>query len=279
MSARRNAFVFAAAVLVVLGLAALLRPHVVQRTVPGDGISFTSDYFLTDTHEGDLVAFGQTLTLDPESRIEGAASLVGQTVRVAGAVEGDLTVLGENLALDATSVISGNANLSGRNIVLAGQVSGDLFVNGASLTILPGAVLDGVLSACTSSVTDQRADASPVSCTSTPVIDPFAELIALRSAALGENALAMQFASVQVLALVVVATLALMGSSVLAVTFFPRHISHIEEAMRARPRNFGGVGIAVYALVVGLFSSVGLGASLFTRIGTRPVGRTYFVQG
>jgi hypothetical protein len=24
---------------------------------------------------------------------------------------------------------------------------------------------------------------------------------------------------------------------------------------------------------------VGLGASIFTRVGTRPVGRTYFVQG
>jgi hypothetical protein len=38
-------------------------------------------------------------------------------------------------------------------------------------------------------------------------------------------------------------------------------------------------GFAINFVLLGAFSCVGLGASLFTRIGTRPVGRTYFIQG
>src|SRR5690606_8726217 len=96
--------------------------------------------------------------------------------------------------------------------------------------------------------------------------DPFAELIALRSAALGSSPFTAA-PSVATLALVVFGALALVGTSVLAVTFFPRHISHIEEAMRARPRNFGGVGIAVYALVIGLFFALTFLLALFPPLG------------
>jgi len=211
------------------------------------------------------------------------------------------------------------------------------------------------VSACSGNIDDQRVGASQPTCLS-------AEF----------QPLAAQARTLVMIVLLVLGTLALTGMSALLVTFFPRQISHIEEAMRARPRRFGGVGIAAYGLAIGVFfalllllailpplglllipvflilslllfglsvtglvtlavmlgdwllrhtskvptppliaavigsillsmglagiallpfgvpisavlfgaiSSVGLGAALFTRIGTRPVGRTYFVQG
>jgi hypothetical protein len=247
-------------------------------------------------------------------------------------------------------------NATGGSFIIGGTIGGDLNLSGATVTILPSAIIGGDFSVCgASSYADQRANAARPPCV-TQALQPFSQ---------GAR-------TVGVVALAVVAALALTGMSALSVTLFPRQISRIEEAMRARPRSFGGVGLATYALALGLFaaltfllavlpplglllvplflilglllfllsatglvtvtvmlgdwllrrrrgsymppliagvvgslalsalvfvvallpfgaaicgvllaalSSVGLGASIFTRVGTRPVGRTYFIQG
>lgn len=369
MRASRNFLVFAAAVILVLGLAVFLRPQVAQHTTPDNNVIFQTDYQLASVHTGDLVVLGETLLLSDESRVQGSAALIGDTVRVSGAVDGNLTAIGQTIILEDTAYVAGNASFMGENIRVAGRIDGSVTVNGGSLTIDPNAQLNGTISTCVGSVNSPQD--IPIACTS-PSIEPFAPLIALRNSALPETFLSGGVSSVGMLFGVVFAALALVGTAALAVTFFPRQISHIEEAMRARPRGFGGVGIAVYALVIGLFfaltfllavfpplglilvpifllialflllfslsglitlavmlgdwllnrssrvpqppliaavvgsaalsalvavisllpfglvisflllglvSSVGLGASMFTRIGTRPVGHTYFVQG
>ena len=369
MRTSRNFLVFAAAVILVLGLSVFLRPQVARHTAPDNNVIFQQDYWLASIHPGDLVVLGETLFLAGESRVQGSAALIADTVRVSGVIDGDLTAIGQTIIVEETARITGNASLMGENLTIAGQIDGNVVVNGGSLTIDPGARLAGTISTCVGAVTSPQE--IPIACTS-PGIEPFAPFIALRNSALPETFLSAGVSSVEMLVATVFGALALIGTSVLGVTFFPRQISHIEEAMRARPRSFGGVGIAVYALLIGLFfaltfllavfpplglilvpvflllglalllfslsglvtlavilgdwllnrsarvpqpplvaavagsvalsalvavvallpfglvisflllglfCSVGLGASIFTRVGTRPVGRTYFVQG
>jgi hypothetical protein len=295
---------------------------------------------------------GNSLTIGAAGSVEGNASMIGETLHVAGSVGGDLNAVGKDVFLDPTAHVGGRATLMGAMVTVGGRVDGALVVNDGALTLLPEAAINGAISvACGVQIDDQRAGQAPIACQSIeiPQVQP---------------------AGLAVLA--VISTLVLTGVSALSVTFFPRRISRIEEAMRARPRSFVGVGIATYALVVGVFfgllfliaifpplgllllpvflvlglllaifcvsglstlsvmlgdwmlrrnsrmpvppliaavigsltislglgviallpfgmaisflllgaiSSVGLGAALFTRIGTRPVGRTYFIQG
>jgi hypothetical protein len=373
MRPHRNRLIFVLAVVGLLILGMLLRPHAVQRATPDDNVIFTSDYFLPGVHDDDLVVVGSSITLDTGSHVSGDTSLAGQNLSVAGQIDGNLTLFGEELVVLESAQINGDASIAGKNVTIDGTISGDLLVNGASLTIHPNARIDGDLSFCGGQINDQRANAVSPECT-TPLIDPFAQLIALRNGQFDGSSLgfASQFAPVGALVFAVLGTLVLTGASALGVTFFPRQVSHIEEAMRARPRSFVSVGIATYALIIGLFfaltfllaifpplgfllipiflivglvllllslsglvtaavilgdallrrvsqvpqlpliaavagsltlssglvlvsllpfgfffslallvlvSSVGLGASLFTRMGTRPVGRTYFIQG
>lgn len=364
MRTQRNRLLFVAAIIVLLVLGLLLRPQVVQHATPDENIIFSPEYQLSDFHPDDLVVVGSALTLEAGSRVGGDASLAGQSLGVAGQVDGDLTLVGEDVIILPGAEISGDVNVAGRQATIGGTIAGDLRVSGASLTILPSAQLEGNFSFCGQQLDDQRPNAAVPECLASG-IDPYAELIALRDRGFDGSTFAM-------LVVAVVGTLVLTGTSALAVTFCPRQVSHIEEAMRARPRSFAGVGIATYALVLGLFfavtfllaifpplgfifipifliiglalfvlslsglvtlavifgdwllrrfsrtpqpplvaavagslvlsagvalvallpfgffvsaallalfSSAGLGASLFTRIGTRPVGRTYFVQG
>ncbi len=370
MRSRRNLLVFAAAVIGVLVLALLLRQPVAQRAVPDDNVILQS-YTLTGAHPDDLVIAGEVVGLDVNSRVAGNASLLGDSIAVAGTVEGDLGAIGDTLLVNSGASIAGNANLVGSDVTFGGSVAGDLHVSAERVTLLPGAHITGVVDICSDNVDDQRADAPAPTCVNAG-LNPFATLIALRDTTLGGSTLGARIDTLATLGFAVVGMVILTGLSVLLVTFFPRQISHIEEAMRARPRGFGGVGIAVYALalgiffamillmatlpplglllvpvflifllvlviltmtglvtavimigdwllsrtsrmptpplvaavagslalsvalgavallpfgfaisllLLGLFSAVGLGASLFTRIGTRPVGRTYFIQG
>jgi cytoskeletal protein CcmA (bactofilin family) len=357
MRSRRKILIFAAVVLGVLILAPFLRAPMSERfTPPGapaapDGL-YHDEYHLTEIVDGDWVMTGGWLWIDANGGVLGDASMVGETIHVAGKVSGSLNVIGKDVYLDPTAHIAGSATLLGSTVTVGGQVDGDLVVNEGDLTILPDAQVNGAISiSCAAQITDQRAGQPALDCHSLeiPQVQPAALAI-----------------------LGVLGALVLTGMSALSVTFFPRHISRIEEAMRARPRSFVGVGIATYALVTGVFfavlfllaifpplglllvpvflvlglillilcvsglstlavilgdwmlrrnsrlpvppliaavlgsltlslplgviallpfgfgisvlllgaiSSVGLGAALFTRVGTRPVGRTYFIQG
>ncbi|MEO8396887.1 MAG: hypothetical protein ABI700_28085 [Chloroflexota bacterium] len=364
----RNVVIFAGAVAAVFVLALLLRQPVTQRVTVDDNIIVQSDYQLSEAHDADLVVLGSnTVTINQKGSVDGNASLIGDTVGVAGSVDGGLTVLGKTVYIDPTANIDGHTALMGTNITVGGHISGDLVVNGGNITILPDTSIDGSINAC-GTVTDQRVNSPAVTCSGVD-LTAFAPLMALRNGTQNDSHQIPVFALILLTAF---GGVVLTGMSVLSVTFFPRQISHIEEAMRARPRSFVGVGIATYALEIGVFfallfflailpplglllvpvflilslillllsisglitlvvilgdwllrrvsqppqppliaavlgslalsaglavigllpyglaisflllgafSSVGLGAALFTRIGTRPVGRTYFIQG
>jgi hypothetical protein len=357
MRNRRPILIFAAVVIGVLILAPFLRAPVMERVSPPDAPTspngiYQEEYHLTDVHPGDWVMTGGSLSIDAAGSVGGDASMLGDTLRVAGQVDGDLNAIGKDVYLDSSAYIKGDATLIGSTVTVGGQINGDLVVNDGALTLLPEAKINGDISvACAASIVDQRVGQPAIVCHSFEV--PQVQPVAL--AVFG-----------------VIAALSLTGISALSVTFFPRHISRIEEAMRARPRSFVGVGIATYALAIGgcfamlfllaifpplglllvpLFlilgllllifsasglstlalmlgdwlmrrrsrypvppliaavigsltislglgviallpfgmafsvlllggiSSVGLGAAMFTRVGTRPVGRTYFIQG
>ena len=365
----RNFVIFAGAVAAVFVLALLLRQPVTQRAVIDDqNILVKSDYHVSTAHDGDLVVMGSTVAIDDDGSVEGNASLIGDNVTVAGTVNGGLTALGKNVFIDPTASINGHTALMGTNITVGGNISGSLTINGETITILPETSIDGSINVCAKSITDQRANTPAITCSGVDLA-AFAPLLALRSGAQSNSHQLPIFALVLLTAF---GGVLLTGMSVLSVTFFPRQISHIEEAMRLRPRSFVGVGIATYALEIGVFfallfllailpplglllipvflilsllllllsisglitlvvmlgdwllrrvtrppmppliaavigslalslglsvvallpygfaisfillgalTSVGLGAALFTRIGTRPVGRTYFIQG
>lgn len=371
MRSRRNFLVFAAAVLGILLLALVLRqPIARQVTSDGKNVFLESDYQLTGVHTGDLVVFGDTLVLDTESRVSGNTSLIGDTITIAGTVDGELSAVGGTLTIGETARL-GSANLMGESVTVGGTLTGDLRVSAEHVILLPAAQFNGVIDICSANVDDQRIGVSAVTCTNDG-FNPFAALIAIRQTSFDGSTLGGRMDTLALLGVTIVGMLILTGISVLSVTFFPRQISHIEEAMRARPRSFGGVGVATYALALGIFlamivllalvpplglllvpvylilllllfaltviglvtavimfgdwllrrasklpsppliaavvgsfalslalavvallpfgfainfvllaalSCVGLGASLSTRIGTRPVGRTYFVQG
>ncbi len=365
MSTRRNPMIFIAAVAVVLVLAALAHQPVTQRETPDQNVILNSNYQLTGTHDDDLVVVGTNINLNQSSRVDGDASLIGDNVYVAGHVGGDLTLLGKNLILDPGASIDGDVRLMGSTVTVAGNISGDLVVNGGSLTIARDARIHGDINvAYNTDIHDLRLQGAPAIQRSHGVDDSlFAPMIALRNS---------EPIHIVLLIFAIFGTILLTGLSALLVTFFPRQISHIEEAIHARPRRFVGVGIASYALMIGslaalivilaifppiglllvpiflilmlalgilsltglvtlalmlgdwllrrasktptppliaavvgslivslllggiallpsglaasfillgIFNAVGLGASLFTRIGTRPVRRTYFIQG
>ncbi len=191
--------------------------------------------------------------MDDSSRVIGSAALVGDTIRVSGQVGGDLTALGSTLLIDPTTHVAGQASLVGTNVTLSGQIDGELYVSGETLTILPDTQVNGTLNACVKSIKDGRQNPAELSCNHENFA-PFTALIALRNSAVRDTAGTMiQISPASALVLAIFGTVILAGTSALAVTLFPRQISHIEEALRARPRGFGGVGIAVYALMIGLF--------------------------
>ncbi len=364
MGSRRNSTILIAAVAVVLVLAALAHQPVTQRETPDQNVILDSNYQLTGTHDDDLVVVGTNINLNRSSSVSGKASLVGDNLTVAGHIGGDLTLLGKNLNLEPTATIDGDVRLMGSNVTVAGTISGNLVVNGGSVTIAPDTQIHGDINvACNTAVHDLRQSAASIECSRGVDDSLFAPVIALRNS---------EAIHIVLIIFAVFGTIILTGISVLLVTFFPRQISHIEEAIHARPRRFVGVGIASYALMIGSFAalvvmlaifppiglllvpiflilalvlgivsltglvtltlmlgnwllhrasktptppliaavvgslivslllggiallpsglaasfillgilnSVGLGASLFTRIGTRPVSRTYFIQG
>ncbi len=252
MHSRRNVLIFATAVAIVVALTVLAHQLVAQRDVIDEqNVIAGNDYRLSGTHSGDLVVLANSIALSKTSAVAGGAALVGKTVNISGRIDGDLTALGENLTLDSTAHIAGQASLVGANVTLGGRIDGDLYVSGKTLTILPDLQINGTLNACVDTLDDGRENAGDLAC-SHEDFAPFAALIALRNSAVRSVPLPFHISPAGTLALAIFGTVILAGTSALGVTLFPRQISHVEEALRSRPRGFGGVGIAVYVLGIGL---------------------------
>lgn len=89
---------------------------------------FAETIIVDGTIQGDLIAFGATITLGPEAVVEGDLMSAGQSVTVNGTVEDDTRIAGAALSV-------GNS----------GQIGDDLIAAGYSLETKPGSKIDGSL--------------------------------------------------------------------------------------------------------------------------------------
>lgn len=360
----------------VIAAGLLLRGWLASLSIPNfEGVFFTASFNLAEHQiDGDLVVVAEEIVLPAGSTLEGNAALVGSSVLIDGAqLAGDLTVIGEVINVTEQAEIVGNASLLGDMILFSGTVEGDLRITGDRLTLAPGARVSGYVYACVEKLQVQAPAIRVHDCDARTALAPFSALIALREEGLTLSPLLpAQVPAALLLATFALTSLLLAGLTTLTVTLFPRQISLIEDAMRARPRSLAGAGLAVFLLAAGLsagllvllaalpplglllvplyaigsllllvlvaaglvtlalmlgdwllhwimrappppliaaaagslalslaflglgllpygyvisplllmlVSSVGLGAALFTRLGTRPLRRSYFVQG
>lgn len=257
MKTRRYLLFFVAIVVGLLALALLARQWLAGQTLAFEsGVKVVSDYRLTDTYDGDLVVVGGNIVLEAGSLVTGNASLIGDTIVVGGIVEGDLSTLGDQSILEADSHVQGNATLIGDQVSIAGRVDGNLDISGDSLTIERDALVGGVITPCVDTFTGSGSDRLSVAeCKTNQQFAPFETLIGLRNQTLALDG--MQLAAPgSALLVLVLSSLTMVGFSTLAVTMFPRQISHIEEAIRSRPRSLVGAGFATFLLIIGLCAAL-----------------------
>ena len=257
MKTRRNLLFIGAIALALLALAFVARQWLAEQNVSFEsGVTLASDYRLSETYSGDLVVIGSSIVLDMGSRVTGNASLIGDRITVNGVVEGNLTVLGDQLDLEANSHVEGDAALTGDVVSLTGRIDGDVQVTADSLTVAQNALVGGTLLPCADNFTSSGRDTLTIGdCDGSEKFAPFDTLVGLRnqSVILSSGQLA---APGSALLLLVLSSLTLVGISTLAVTMFPRQISHIEEAIRSRPRSLVGAGFATFLLIFGLCAAL-----------------------
>lgn len=258
----------------ILGAVLLLVAGVVARqwlTAQPASLAFPvqlgDDYRLTGTYEGDLVVVAGTIVLAPGSRVTGDASFVGDRITIEGAIDGDLTTIGDSVTLGSAARVAGDAALMSDSAAVAGQVGGDLTVNGDSLTLEPQAFVSGTVTPCADVINrSEQASLTLVSCDAEQQFAPFDALLALRNRTLAVDGMQLSAANGALLVLIL-SSLGLVGFSALAVTMFPRQISHIEEAIRSRPRSLVGAGFATFLLIVGLGAALIVLLAVFPPVG------------
>jgi hypothetical protein len=266
MRNRRGFLLLLIVTAVLLVVAVLARQRLSSHpVVDGDKVVAGQSYTLTGATSDDLVVWAQAIHLDTGSSVQGDASLIGETIDVDSAVSGDLTAMGSTVTVGSDAAIKGDALLMGSTVMLGGQVDGDLTVTSKKLIIQPDAQLTGDLYSCADHVTDNRA-APPklLKCADAPGSPALSAL-----STLGRNGVSMVPGGALGLTAVglvgsLIVSLILCGLATLAVTIFPRQISRIEEAVRAKPGN-----LVVSAVVAGLVI-VGLGAGLVVLVATVP---------
>lgn len=255
MKTRRNLLFFGFIVITLLVLAVVARQRLAGQDLSFEsGVELASDYRLSDTFEGDLVILAKTIVLEPGSRITGSASLIADSIVVGGLIEGNLTTLSDQLQLASGAHVAGSALLAGDTITIAGQVGGSVEVTSDSLTISPDTEVSGTLMPCVDTLTGGDS-LTLTDCEASRSFAPVEMLIGLRSQSVTLDA--MQFAAPgNALLLLILSSLTMVGFSTLTVTMFPRQISHIEEAIRSRPRSLVGAGFATFLLIIGLCAAL-----------------------
>lgn len=249
---RRNWLIIIAFIIGLFVLAGLARPRLSPPPMPAQGSVQFSDYYrLDETWTDSLFVAAKTIDLGENSRVDGDVALVGDDITINGAIDGDVAITGDSLTLGPNAQISGDMIVVGGNIVFSAnsRVDGDVAVSGKQLTIDPAAQVNGELSACVDRVSDGRVSSiTPVACS-----DP-----AAGSALQFINAVASRwpvFATTNWatvgLASSALLSLILAGLGTLGVMVFPRHISHIEEAIRTRPRNLVVTGLMTFLAIIG----------------------------
>ena len=251
----RNLLIIVVIFVAVLALAFVIRQALNGvRVIDDRNVIFTDLYTFDGVVEGDLVVVAREITLESSARIAGSASLIGSTITVHGRIAEDLTVLGETVSLSADAAVAGDVSLMGSDTYVAGAVGGTLLVNSTTAAFAPDFASLGAVTTCADEIIYAGAiEFAP--CPEDEAIKPFEPLIALRSATPPDlSALADLSALDPLVSFLSIAvwSITLTGIATIAVTAFPRQISHIEDAVRARPSRVGGVGIATYGLMVGI---------------------------
>lgn len=264
MHTRRNFAILAAIVIALIALGWIARQQVSQQTiVDSDNLIITNSYRLTGETNGDLVVVASEIVLEPGSHVSGDASLIGGTISVFGTVGGDLSAIGEKLTLDAGASVGGDVALMIEETNLAGSIGGDLFVHGDSVALAPDVTIGGSFTPCAASI-DNSAGIDLTACDDEGTIEPFASLIALRNPQVSVSG---AFTPLMALAVAVIGSVLLVGATALGVVVFPHQISRIEEALRTRPRSLGGVGLATYALALGITVAVIIALAIVPPLG------------
>lgn len=256
MNSRRYWLLLASIVLALLVLGAVSRYWVSTQEIDIEsGLKLASEFTLADDFSGDLVVMAGNIRLEPESRVQGDASLIGATISIDGTIDGDLTTMGDSLTLLPGSHISGDVSLVGSNVTLGGRIDGSVRITSDHLTVLPDAQINGTISPCATTITDNRSEAAALVPCEHPPISVFDMLVSMRQP-MDTLSTTQSAISGNVLLPLVLGSLGLAGFSTLVVAMFPRQISRIEEAIRLRPGGLFGAGFAVFLLVFGLSAAL-----------------------
>ncbi len=264
MHTRRNFAILAAIVIALIALALIAGQQVSRQTIiDSDHLIITDSYRLTGETDGDLVVIASSIVLEPGSRVSGDASLIGGTISVQGTIDGDLSAIGEKLTLETGASVDGDAALMIEESSLAGSIGGDLLVHGDSVALASDVSVGGSFTPCAPTV-DNSANITLTACNDEGTIEPFASLIALRNP---QVAIAGVINPLMMLAVAAIGSVLLVGTTAVAVVVFPHQISRIEEALRTRPRSLGGVGLATYALAIGITVGVIIALAIVPPLG------------
>ncbi|MDZ4766720.1 MAG: polymer-forming cytoskeletal protein [Chloroflexota bacterium] len=221
------------------------------------GVILEADYRLEGAIEGDLVVFGNTVTIPAGARVSGDAWFVADTIQIDGQIDGALTAIADTVIVTASGRIAGDAALMVDETTISGRIDGAARITGDRLTLSSTGQIGGTATACV----DQIVGNAALLCDRAALFAPFAALIALREGA-AAGVPVMDWSAPLVtrnmtgaLTLLAVA-LGMVGIAALMVATFPRQISHIEDAIRAKPRGMGGAGLALYGLALGISGGV-----------------------
>lgn len=238
--------------------------------IDGEHVGFGQSYTLNKRATDDVVAFAETINIDPRAEIDGDAALVGGSIDIHGKVNGDLAVMGERLTIHPDAEISGDVVLLVREVVLDGRIGGIVNVRGESLEIKLGAQINDTIFAC-GVITDNRIDARPSRlCSESPAIEEFTDLPDWSQMDI-QLPVGVSIGSPQspVTAFVisVMGSLVFSGLAILAVVVFPRQISHIEEAIQMHAPRLGGIGLLLFLFAIGVTFAVLVVLSIIPPLG------------
>jgi hypothetical protein len=261
MRTRRGLVILLGAFVGLIALANVARQSVSPPyllNVDGEHVGFGQSYTLNKPTLDDIVAFAETINIQPLGQIDGDAALVGGTINIEGRITGDLAVMGDKLTIHPGAEISGDATLLVSEVVLDGQIAGVVNVRGDSLEIMDGAQLRDDVFACASTVADARTDARSVRpCSESPAVDnlEFDLDQAVIRLPVGVS-ISSPLSPLSGLVISVLGSLAFSGLAILAVIIFPRQISHIEEAIMMQAPRLVGIGLLLFLFVVGVTFAV-----------------------
>ncbi len=254
----RKLLVLAAVIIVVFIVGGAASRAVLNRAnANADAPVFTSSYTLNSTKTDDLFVLADTAHLLAGSHVEADASLIGRSgVKIDGQIDGDLTVMGGAINLGKEALITGDASLIGNSVTLAGHITGDLNIVAENLTINPGTQLDGTLDLCaTHFINEQSGDAAVAvrKCGANELTgwqSLRAGMFAAKPFSGGFSAASFAFTGILALALA--------AFSGLIVTIFPHRFGQMTQAVRSLPARVSRIGCLTQALALALIAGLGI---------------------